>query len=231
MPRINIKDQVIVVTGASSGIGAALSCAFLEHGGKVALLARRADRLKKMVKSFGDERAIAIPTDVRDYSDVNRACEKILSHWGKIHVLVNNAGVYPPEEPIWMLSSEDWFHTIDTNLNGVFYCVRVFLPIMIQNRYGRIINLSSVMVDTPNASAYSISKNAVDLITKILIKELDQQYPGIDIIISNLEPGGIRTEMNPKGTSAPEIVVPIALKLATLREGSENGKKWYVESM
>jgi NAD(P)-dependent dehydrogenase (short-subunit alcohol dehydrogenase family) len=230
MAESEIKDQIIVVTGASSGIGAALATAFARHGGKVALLARRAKRLIELAEFLGNERAIAIATDVSDFTAVSLACEQILARWGNVHVLVNNAGVYPPEAPIWRLSPEDWHRTLDTNINGVFYCLRVFLPVMIQRRYGRIVNISSVMVDTPNASAYSISKNAVDLITRILAAELGQLGADIDIIVSSLEPGAIRTEMNPEGLSGPEIVVPTAMKLATLPKGSENGKKWYVKS-
>jgi NAD(P)-dependent dehydrogenase (short-subunit alcohol dehydrogenase family) len=101
-----------------------------------------------------------------------QAQAQVLARWRKVHVLVNNAGVYPPDGPMWETSPEDWRRTFDINVNGVFYCMRAFLPAMLAQDYGRIINISSSMVDTPRAAAYSMSKNAVDLMTAILAREL-----------------------------------------------------------
>ncbi len=127
---------------------------------------------------------------------------------------------------MWQTSPENWRRTLDTNINGVFYCLRAFLPSMLKNGYGRIINVSSSMVDTPGAAAYSVSKNAVDLITAILAAEL-RPLPE-DIIVSSLDPGWVRSEMSPDSPTDPKVVIPRVLELANLPKGSPSGKKWEV---
>ena len=141
-------------------------------------------------------------------------------------MLVNNAGVYPPDGPLWQLSPAEWRRTVDTNVNGVFYCVRAFLPAMLEQGYGRIINVSSSMVETPGAAAYSLSKNAVDVMTAILAKEL--RASNKDIIVSSLNPGWVRSEMSPGAPDDAQTVVPRALELASLPKGAPSGKKWRV---
>jgi NADP-dependent 3-hydroxy acid dehydrogenase YdfG len=137
----------------------------------VVLLARRVDRLTHLTKEFGQENTIAIPADVTNYDSILQARDRILYQWGQIHVLINNAGVLPPSNPIWETTPENWQRTIDTNINGVFNCIRAFLPSMLEHDYGRIISISSSMVKTLQAAAYSITKNAVDVMTEILSEE------------------------------------------------------------
>jgi meso-butanediol dehydrogenase/(S,S)-butanediol dehydrogenase/diacetyl reductase len=223
---MTLQNQVVVITGASSGIGAALAAAFVKEGAQVALLARRGERLAQLASRFGAERALAIPTDVADPDSVMQAQAQVLARWRQVHVLVNNAGVYPPDGPMWETSPEDWRRTFDINVNGVFYCMRAFLPAMLAQDYGRIINISSSMVDTPRAAAYSMSKNAVDLMTAILARELRPLHK--DVIVSSLDPGWVRSEMSPEAPDDPNTVVPRALELATLPKGAPSGKKWQI---
>jgi NAD(P)-dependent dehydrogenase (short-subunit alcohol dehydrogenase family) len=223
---MTVQGQIVVITGASSGIGAALAEAFVDEGWRVALLARRAERVERTAARLGLEHTLPIPTDVSDPVSVMRAHDQVVARWKQIHVLVNNAGVYPPDGPMWLASPEDWRRTIDTNINGVFYSIRAFLPSMLEKGYGRIINVSSSMVETPGAAAYSLSKNAVDVMTGILAEELRKLRT--DIIVSSLDPGWIRTEMSPDAPSDPKTVVPRVLELATLPKGSPTGKKWTV---
>jgi NAD(P)-dependent dehydrogenase (short-subunit alcohol dehydrogenase family) len=173
---------------------------------------------------FGSEHALAIPTDVTDPLSVMQAQEQVLARWQQVHVLVNNAGVYPPDGPLWQADPGEWRHTLDTNINGVFYCTRAFLPATLEHGYGRIINISSSMVDTPGAAAYSVSKNAVDVMTAILARELRPLHK--DIIVSSLDPGWVRSEMSPDAPSDPQAIVPRVLELAALPKGSPTGKKW-----
>lgn len=223
---MTLQDQVVVITGASSGIGATLAEAFVRQGAKVALLARRAQRIETLAARLGSEQAFAVATDVTDPVSVMQAQDKVLARWKQVHVLVNNAGVYPPDGPLWQLSPEEWRRTVDTNINGVFHCIRAFLPAMLKNGYGRIISVSSSMVDTPGAAAYSLSKNTVDVMTAILAQELRREKA--DVLVSSLDPGWVRTEMSPDATTDPETVVPRVLALAALPKGSPNGKKWQV---
>ena len=221
---MTLQDQVVVITGASSGIGAALAEAFAQQGARVALLARRGERLEKLAARLGAAQTLAIPTDVADFDAVMQAQAQVLARWGQVHVLVNNAGVYPPDGPLWQASPDEWRRTLDTNVNGVFYCLRAFLPAMLEQGYGRIINVSSSMVETPGAAAYSLSKNAVDVMTAILAKELRSAHK--DIIVSSLDPGWVHSEMSPDAPDDPRTVVPRALELAALPKGAPSGKKW-----
>ena len=223
---MTVQGQVVVITGASSGIGAALAEAFVHEGAKVALLARRTERIERLAARLGVEQALAIQANVTDANAVMQAQAQVLARWGQVHVLVNNAGVYPPDGPLWQTSPEEWQRTLDTNVNGVFYCTRAFLPAMLENGYGRIINVSSSMVETPGAAAYSLSKNAVDVMTAILAKELRSSNK--DIIVSSLDPGWVHSEMSPDAPDDPLTVIPRALELATLPEGAQSGKKWRV---
>ncbi len=221
---MKLQNQVIVITGASSGIGATLAKAFVQEGARIALLARRLDRLNELVTHLGEENTMAIACDVTNYHSVLQAQEKILSHWNQIHVLINNAGVLPPSGPLWQTTPENWQRTIDTNINGVFNCIRAILPSMLDKKYGRVISISSSMVKVPGDAAYSITKNVVDVMTEILAEELRSK--NTDIIVSSLDPGWVRTEMSPGAPSDPVTVIPRALELATLPTGSVSGKKW-----
>jgi NAD(P)-dependent dehydrogenase (short-subunit alcohol dehydrogenase family) len=221
---MTVQGQVVVITGASSGIGATLAEAFVQEGAKVALLARRGERINQLAARLGAAQALAIAADVSDPGAVVRAQEQVLARWKQVHVLVNNAGVYPPDGPMWEASPEEWQHTLDVNVNGVFYGIRAVLPSMLENGYGRIINISSSMVDTAGAAAYSVSKNAVDVMTAILAKEL--RRTDADIIVSSLDPGWVRSEMSPDAPTDPRAIVPRVLELAALPKGSPNGKKW-----
>lgn len=223
---MTLQGQVVVITGASSGIGVALAEAFAEKGARVALLARRGERLDRLAARLGAAHTLAVPVDVTDYDAVMHAQAQVLTRWQTVHVLVNNAGIYPPDGPLWQADPEAWRRTLDTNVNGVFYCMRAFLPAMLAQGYGRIINISSSMVESPGAAAYSLSKNTVDVMTAIVAKELRPLHK--DIIVSSLDPGWVRSEMSPDAPDDPHTVVPRALELASLPKGAPNGKKWRV---
>lgn len=221
---MKFQNQVVVITGASSGIGATLAKVFVQEGARVALLARRLERLNELVTQIGQDNTMAIACDVTNYDSVLQAQEKILSHWNQIHVLINNAGVLPPSGPLWQTTPENWQRTINTNINGVFNCIKAILPSMLEKKYGRIISISSSMVKVPGAAAYSISKNTVDVMTEILAEEL--RSLNTDIIVSSLDPGWVRSEMSPEAPSDPVTVIPRALELASLPKESPSGKKW-----
>ena len=223
---MTLKDQVAVLTGASSGIGTAIARGLAPACAHIVLFARRKERLQELAQQLGEQRATAVAGDVCSLRDFERARDAAVTRGGLVHILINNAGIEPPELPTWELSPEDWRRTLDTNLTGVFHGLRTFLPMMIRQGYGRVVNISSAMVATPLASAYSVSKSGIDCLTAIVAQELAGR--GVDVIVSSFDPGCIRSEMNPTGAKEPEAVVPRVIELVTLPPNAPNGAKWTV---
>lgn len=143
MDLFNLKGKVAVVTGASSGLGVQFSKALARQGTDVAIVARRTDKLakvKKEVENFG-VRCLPVKCDVTNVDDIKSAVASIQEHFGKINILVNNAGVayFAPAEK---QSDEQWLKTIATNLNGVYFFTREVGKLMIERKYGKIINMA-----------------------------------------------------------------------------------------
>jgi NAD(P)-dependent dehydrogenase (short-subunit alcohol dehydrogenase family) len=219
-----LHGRLAVVTGASSGIGAALSEAFAGCGARVALVARRQERLVELASRLGADRALAVQADVADFEQVRRAERAVRAWAGDVHVLANCAGVYPRELPVWELAAAEWTSTLAVNATGVFHTLRVFLPGMIAAGYGRILNVSSEMVSVPFASAYSVSKTAVDVLTEIAARELASI--GKDFCVNSVDPGSVVSEMNPDGPAPTAAALDAMLRLATLPKGGPSGQKW-----
>lgn len=219
-----LGGRLAVVTGASSGIGAALAEAFVRDGARVALLARRHARLVQLADRLGRDRTLPVQTDVADFDEVRRAEGAIRAWAGDVHVLVNCAGVYAPELPIWELDAAEWTRTLAVNVTGTFHTLRVFLPGMIAAGYGRILNVSSEMVSVPFASAYSVSKSGVDVLTAIAAREL--AATGKDFCVNSVDPGSVISEMNPEGPEPTMAAVAAMVRLATLPAGGPSGRKW-----
>ncbi|MEM6902688.1 MAG: SDR family oxidoreductase, partial [Pseudomonadota bacterium] len=140
-----LKDQVIIITGASKGIGAAAAEFLASHGAKVVVAARTADALTELVgkiKAAGGE-AHAAACDVSDYGQVKALADAAKHAYGRIDVLVNNAGVIDPVARIDECDPVDWDKVIDINLKGVFYTAHAMLPAMLGQGAGTIINISS----------------------------------------------------------------------------------------
>ncbi|MGH9347038.1 MAG: SDR family oxidoreductase, partial [Vicinamibacterales bacterium] len=198
--------------------------AFVRHGARVALIARRRARLLTLAERLGLERALPLPADVSDFDQVRRAERAVRAWAGDVHVLANCAGVYVAELPVWELDAADWTRTLAVNVTGVFHAMRAFLPAMIAAGYGRILNVSSAMVSVPCASAYSVSKSAVDVLTSIVARELDAT--GTDICVNSIDPGSVISEMNPEGPEAATAAIGAMLRLAMLPTGGPSGQKW-----
>lgn len=226
--RQQLHDQVVVITGASSGIGAVLATTFLEYGACVALIARRSHLLRAFEQQYSPNYCLTCVADVCSYKQIHQSIERVITKWQRIHILINNAGVYPPEVPLWQQSTADWHTTLDVNLNGVFHLCRAVLPYMIESGYGRIINVSSAMTAVPNSLVYSLSKQAVDTLSSILAHELEQI--DTDILVNSIDPGSVFSEMNAEGPLPTESVIPRFLQLATLPKGNKHGLKWSAQS-
>jgi NADP-dependent 3-hydroxy acid dehydrogenase YdfG len=195
----NIKDKVIVITGASSGIGAATARKLAALGAKVVLAARREDRLKAMVAEMGGN-AIYVATDVSKRTDLDNLIQQAISKFGHVDVLWNNAGIMPIsffEEGL----TEEWDRMIDINIKGVLYGINAVLPHMLQRGEGHILATSSVggIKTSPGIGVYSGTKFAVRAIMETLREEVAQT-----IKVTTIFPGATESELGHDITS-PKI--------------------------
>jgi NADP-dependent 3-hydroxy acid dehydrogenase YdfG len=168
----NLNGKVVVITGASSGIGEASARHLASLGARLVLGARRADRLRTLAESIG-EHAVWRETDVTKLNDQQALAAQALKHFGRIDALVNNAGVMPAS-PLAMGKVEDWDRTIDVNVKGVLYGIHSVLGHMLERGSGSIVNIASVSAHEAHAggAVYSASKFAVRAITEALRKEV-----------------------------------------------------------
>src|SRR5690606_11511635 len=166
------KDRTAVVTGGASGLGKAAAARIVAEGGQVVLWDVNATLLAEAAKETHVKGTITV--DVSNAEDVNEAVIKSLALLGKIDILINAAGITGATQPVWEFPVDSWLRVMDINLNGLFYCCRSVVPHMLENKYGRIINIASVAgkEGNPNASAYSASKAGFIGLTKSLGKEL-----------------------------------------------------------
>ncbi|UZK64673.1 SDR family NAD(P)-dependent oxidoreductase [Sphingomonas sp. M1-B02] len=178
------EGRTAVITGGTGGLGLAVARRFIAEGGKVALWDMNGEALAKAADEIGATHTVAL--DVADPAAVAAAAKESAAALGRIDVLVNSAGITGATVPVHEFPLESWQRVIDINLNGLFYCCREVIPVMLANGYGRIVNVASVAgkEGNPNASAYSASKAGVIGLTKSLGKEL----AGKGIIANALTP-------------------------------------------
>ena len=166
------EGRCAIVTGGASGLGKQVAARIVAEGGKVALWDLNADALDATKDEIGATHVQAL--DVSDETAVAAAAKDSAAALGKIDILVCSAGITGATATVWDYPLDSWQRVIDINLNGLFYCNRAVVPFMLENGYGRIVNLASVAgkEGNPNASAYSASKAGVIGFTKSLGKEL-----------------------------------------------------------
>jgi NADP-dependent 3-hydroxy acid dehydrogenase YdfG len=187
-PLMAIQDKVVIITGASSGIGAAAARALIARGAYVMLAARREDRLVKLTQDLGD-RATYHPTDVCDYQAVCAMVTATIKRFGHLHGLVNNAGL-GHMSPMAEAPIEDWHRMVDVNIKGALNAVHATLPHLIESR-GHIVNLASVAAHNvyPNSVVYAGTKHFIKVISQGLRLELRDR-----VRLTNLSPGAVNTE-------------------------------------
>jgi NADP-dependent 3-hydroxy acid dehydrogenase YdfG len=195
-----MKDKVIVITGASAGIGAALAKTLGQKGARLALLARNEAALNEVGRATGTE-VLPVVTDVTRRADFARAIEATLGRFGRIDVLVNNAGRGISRMPT-QLTDEDVDEMMLVNLKSVLYGMQAVLPHFQARGEGHIINISSMLGRVPFAavrSAYCASKHALNALTACWRMELAQSHPGIHV--SSVHPGVVATDfgLNARG--------------------------------
>lgn len=190
-------DRVALVTGAGSGIGAAVALALLDAGWRVVLAGRRAARLEETARGARDAggRVLAVTADVTDPASVGALFGAVADRWGRLDLLVNNAGVFGAPAPVEDFADEEWRRVLDTNLTGAFLCARAAFGMMRDQepRGGRIINNGSLSAHTPRprSVAYTASKHAVTGLTKSLSLE-GRPY---GIACGQIDVGNAATEM------------------------------------
>jgi len=190
-----IKDKVVIVTGASSGIGFATALALSKEGAKVAIGARRIDRLEKLQNEIlqNGGQVILQKLDVTQKSDCDSFVDAVIKKWGTIDILVNNAGLMPLSF-IKKLKVDEWDRMIDVNIKGVLYCTASVLPKMLEKKSGHIVNISSVAgrIVFPAGSVYCATKHAVTAFSEGLRQELS---PRSNIRVTIIEPGVVATDL------------------------------------
>jgi short-subunit dehydrogenase len=193
---LDIKDKVVIVTGASSGIGAAAALEFGREGAKVVLAARRFERLQAVAHEIElmntGAQALVVRTDISKFEDIERLVNQTLAAFGRIDVLVNNAGFGRLDWLEKLDPMEDIKGLMDVNVMGLIQTTRQVLPVMIRQRSGSIINMCSIsgLVGTPTYTIYSASKHAVHGFSEALRREVEPW----GIHVSLLYPGGVKTE-------------------------------------
>jgi len=206
---MKLKDKVAIVTGAGTGIGRAIALAYVQEGASVVLVGRTQETLAKVaeeVVALGGE-ALVVRASVSKPADVRRVVEEALARFGKIQILVNNAGVFI-YKGFLDLSLKDWDDTIDTNLKGIFLCCQAVLPGMIKQKQGNIINISSIhgKIGDANLAAHCASKFGVIGLTQALAREVIDYNINVNVIC----PGQVKSNW----IDEPEVLpTPLSTRL------------------
>jgi len=193
----SMKDKLVLVTGASSGIGAACAHKFGAEGAKLILNARRNDRLEDLAsflrKEF-DTKYLLLPFNVRELKNVKAGLENLPKEWQDIDVLINNAGLSRGLNKLPEGDIEDWEEMIDTNVKGLLYVTRLVLPGMVKRGRGHIVNIASIagIYSYPGGNVYGATKAAV----RILSENLRVDLLGTPIRVSTVSPGLVETEFS-----------------------------------
>jgi NADP-dependent 3-hydroxy acid dehydrogenase YdfG len=199
----NIAGKVVVITGASSGLGEATARHLSAQGAIVALGARRVERIAALAAELNHlgGQALALETDVTRHQEVQALVDAAVRTFGRIDVMLNNAGLMP-HSPLERRKIDDWHQTIDVNIKGVLHGIAAALPYMQQQNSGHIINVSSVAgrIVRPGSAVYAATKSAV----LMLSEGLRQEVKAYDIRTTVVSPGAIATEL-PNSITEPDI--------------------------
>jgi NAD(P)-dependent dehydrogenase (short-subunit alcohol dehydrogenase family) len=190
MNKIDLNGRNAVVTGGAQGFGRAITERFVASGAKVAIWDHDQTLAEKTAKEIGPAVSV-LKVDVSDLAAVEKARDATLSALGKIDILVNNAGIAGVNKTVWETDFEEWRKVLRINLDGPFICCKAIVPLMVKQKYGRIINIASIAgkEGNPNAAHYSASKAGLIALTKSLGKEL----AGHDIAVNAVTPAAAKT--------------------------------------
>ncbi|MDX2214816.1 MAG: SDR family NAD(P)-dependent oxidoreductase, partial [Oculatellaceae cyanobacterium bins.114] len=194
---ISVKDRIVLITGASSGIGAACARVFAQGGAKLILAARRLERLQQLAQQIEHEFAVplhVVTLDVSDRTQVESTLKTLPEAWGAIDILINNAGLSRGLDTFQEGNIQDWEEMIDTNLKGLLYVSRAVLPGMVSRNQGHVVNIGSVAGHQtyPKGNVYCATKAAV----RALSEGLRLDLLGTSVRVSSVDPGMVETEFS-----------------------------------
>lgn len=194
---VSVQNQIVLITGASSGIGEATAQIFAQAGAKLILVARRQERLAQLADDLNKEFASDIhtmPLDVRDRPSIESALAQIPPEFSAIDVLINNAGLSRGLEKLHQGNYQDWEEMIDTNIKGLLYFTRAIVPGMVSRGRGHVVNLGSIAGHQtyPNGNVYCATKAAV----KAISEGLKQDLLGTPVRVTSVDPGMVETEFS-----------------------------------
>jgi len=194
---MSLKGKIVLITGASSGIGAATALAFAAEGARLVLVARRTEKLEEVARKAMEKGAAAVhcfALDVRDRAAVPKAIAALPSEWAAIDILVNNAGLSRGLDKIYAGNIDDWEEMIDTNVKGLLYVTRAVVPGMVERGSGHILNLGSTAGELtyPGGAVYCATKAA----ERALNDGLRQDVLGTPIRVTSVDPGMVETEFS-----------------------------------
>lgn len=200
---MELAGRSVIVTGAGRGIGRALALQFGRSGARVACCARRAHEIEETVRLIQAEggSALAIPTDVTVREHVQHMVATVLSEFGSVEVLFNNAGSFGALGGVWEVDPDRWWHDVTVNLLGVMLCCQAVLPHMMARNEGLIINMLGGN-QIPGGTGYSCSKVGVSRLTELMARE--QEMEGTSVLVVGMGPGFVHTEMTDYQISSPE---------------------------
>jgi NAD(P)-dependent dehydrogenase (short-subunit alcohol dehydrogenase family) len=224
--KVDLKDQVAIVTGAGRGFGRSIAERIASEGAKVVVTSRSLDQLEETVKHIRLQKgeAIAVAGDVTNRDDVEKVAGAALERFGKISILISNAGVPGPFGPIWDVDPDTWWDDFTIHVRGMLLYSKAVLPSMIEHKEGCIITVSALAatVIAPNMSAYAVAKSAQVRITEHLAAEL-KNY---GIYAFAIEPGTVVTDMAKRTIANPDAkrwVPGMVERLGKLRDETDPG--------
>jgi 3-oxoacyl-[acyl-carrier protein] reductase len=209
MGEANLSGQTAVVTGAGRGIGAAIAEKLASLGANVVLCGRTEKHLQARASAISGAKGKAQvrQCDVSDLGSVDAFATWVEQTFGRLDILVNNAGVGSFAAPLYQMTPDEWEKVLNTNLRGVFYCIRAFAPLMIRRKSGHIINISSLAGKNalPNGAAYAASKWGLNGLSYSVAEELRAH----NIRVSVVCPGSVNTELSPhEGKNPNKMLKP-----------------------
>ncbi|AQS92652.1 oxidoreductase [Polaribacter sp. BM10] len=192
---MKLNNKVIMVTGASSGIGKATAIKLAKNGASVVLTSRSEDKLEEIKETIekNNGKALVVTCDVTSKDDFSKLVEKTIQEFGTVNAIINNAGLMPLSY-IEKFKTDEWETMVDVNIKGVLNGIAAVLPTLIENKGGNIINISSTAAYNyfPGGAVYCATKSAVKMFSEGLRKEITPKY-GINV--TSIEPGAVNTDL------------------------------------